>query len=147
MLQENSLDEAITKAKRQRYQVIVTTNEAIKLINRPSISLNKRLTEEMLSIPKRQRPRSVQPLLDDLIREQNKSDAVLTDIEILFDRSLAIDPIRLIESCSRSTTLIICWPGTIDSSGLTYAQPDHPEYRLYKTSELKEVIFLHTFAH
>ncbi|MFC1776116.1 BREX-3 system P-loop-containing protein BrxF, partial [Pseudomonadota bacterium] len=58
-----------------------------------------------------------------------------------FDRSLSLDPIRLLKNCSRKKTLVVCWPGEKSKSGLSYAKASHPEYRTYKANDLTDIIF------
>jgi len=61
-----------------------------------------------------------------------EGDSVLLDnIEILFDVSLKQDPLRLLQGLSRNKTIIATWNGSITKDHMTYAAPDHLEYRRY----------------
>jgi len=54
----------------------------------------------------------------------------LTDIEILFDRSLRINPLSILKNAARNQAIIVDWPGKINfSTGkLTYASPEYADY-------------------
>jgi len=79
---------------------------------------------------------------------------LLDNIEILFDVHLKQDPLRLLQGLSRNKTVVAAWNGEVRTEGrglrtessadidsalstqssalyLTYAVPDHPEYRRY----------------
>ena len=61
---------------------------------------------------------------------------LLDNIELLFDASLALDPLRLLEEISRNWTLVVAWPGHVEGGWLIYARPGHPEYRRYPVGDL-----------
>ncbi|MCH7944758.1 MAG: BREX-3 system P-loop-containing protein BrxF [Armatimonadetes bacterium] len=63
-------------------------------------------------------------------------DGLLDNIEILFDVTLEQDPLRLLEGVSRNRTIVAAWNGTLENGYLSYATPDHPEYRRYPRREL-----------
>ena len=70
-------------------------------------------------------------VLDFFANLQSQSETLLLlDIEILFDRSLGIDPLMLLKNTARNRSMIVNWPGKIDfdASLLTYATPGHSEY-------------------
>lgn len=100
----------------------------------PLINVNLALARRMLDLTERQRRLRVARLLDEIAGEH---PLVLFDnTEMLFDVSLAADPLRLLQELSRNRTVAATWNG-IDADGwLTYATPDHPEYRRYASREL-----------
>jgi len=66
------------------------------------------------------------------INEEATGELVLLDnIEILFDVHLKQDPLRLLQGLSRNKTVAAAWNGSIVDGHMTYAVPDHPEYRRY----------------
>ena len=72
-----------------------------------------------------------QTVLDFFANFVNQSEILfLSDIEILFDRSLGIDPLMLLKNTARNRPMIVNWPGKIDFNAnlLTYATPGHSEY-------------------
>ena len=93
----------------------------------------------MLELTTRQRALQASRLLEDILR-QNRSDVVLLDnIEILFEKSLKQDPLRLLQGLSRNRTIVATWNGKIGDNYLIYAAPDHPEYRRYPCRDLQVV--------
>ena len=136
------LSDALIRAPLYRSRLIVVNAEQIEQIDSLSLNLNLLLSEQLISTPKQERAKSVALFLDQIIRTVSEDIVCLSGLEILFDRSLAIDPIRLLASCSKNKTLLVSWPGDKTSSGLSYATPSHPEHRNYKASDLSDVIFL-----
>jgi hypothetical protein len=56
---------------------------------------------------------------------------VLDNLEILFDKDLKQDPLRLLQCISRNRSVLASWNGTVSGSKLMYAETGHPEYRCY----------------
>ena len=100
----------------------------------PLINVNLALARRMLDLSERQRRLRLARLLDGIAGEH---PLVLFDnTEMLFDVSLAADPLRLLQGVSRNRTVVATWNG-IDADGwLSYATPDHPEHRRYASREL-----------
>ena len=62
---------------------------------------------------------------------QNQPEMLfLSDIEILFDKSLAVNPLTMLKNTARNRSMVVNWPGKIDFNNnlLTYATPGHSEY-------------------
>ena len=103
------------------------------------INLNLELSRALLDLTERQRILRL-PLLVDEIIGKPVDQVVLTDnIEILFEVSLKQDPLRLLQQISRNRTVVATWNGTIAGGYLTYAAPNHPEYRRYPAHDLLAV--------
>jgi len=110
------------------------------LVNAPLINVNLELSRRMLELTQRQRTLQLSRLLGDII-ESSLSDVVLLDnIEILFDLSLKQDPLRLLLALSRKQTIVVSWSGSVESNYLTYALPEHPEYRKYTAKDFLVVM-------
>jgi hypothetical protein len=56
---------------------------------------------------------------------------LLDNIEILFDVSLMLDPLRLLQGLSRNKTVVAAWSGSVEGKHMVYATPDHAEYKRY----------------
>jgi hypothetical protein len=56
----------------------------------------------------------------------------MTDIDLLFEPTWALDPLALLRSASRSARLIVAWPGTYAHDTLAYAVPEHSAYRTWR---------------
>jgi hypothetical protein len=92
------------------------------------LGLGASLSERLLLVPTRQRPAMVQQLAEDVARD---ATGEVLAIELLFQPDLAVDPLRLLLALSRHRVVVATWPGTIDATTLTYAEPGHPEHRRY----------------
>lgn len=98
----------------------------------PVINVNLALSGELLELTTKQRSLRLPGILNQ-VADQIQSPMVLDNLEILFDKDLQQDPLRLLQSISRNRTLVASWNGSINSGRLLYAEPGHPEYRSYDT--------------
>ncbi|MEE9356680.1 MAG: BREX-3 system P-loop-containing protein BrxF [Methylococcaceae bacterium] len=145
-----NLGKAIERAKNYQTQLIVLHGEfvsqcivhASSFYDLPIINLSLELSNLLLTIPSQDRAISASSVFTKLIAEQKAPVLLLDHIEIIFDRSLSIDPLKLLQNNAKNTTLIISWPGEKTASSLAYATPSHSEYRCYKTSDFGETIFI-----
>lgn len=142
--------QAIERAKNYHTQLIVLHGEfvsqcivhASSFYDLPIINLSLELSNLLLTIPSQDRAISASSVFAKLIAEQKAPVLLLDHIEIIFDRSLSIDPLKLLQNNAKNTTLIISWPGEKTASSLAYATPSHSEYRCYKISDFGETIFV-----
>ncbi|WP_320820294.1 BREX-3 system P-loop-containing protein BrxF [Thalassolituus sp.] len=142
----SNIDDAINYSTSKGLKLIFVLGEKNKVLNNKasiqSVSLNKLLSKELVTVTKKNRSRKVLEITSRIIESKSKEIVFVTDLEILFDRSLEVEPVRLLETCAKHKTIMVLWPGDKTSSGLSYATPSHPEYRNYKASDLRDVIFL-----
>lgn len=94
------------------------------------INVNLALSGELLELTSKQRSLRLPGILDQ-IADQAQSPVVLDNLEILFDKDLQQDPLRLLQSISRNRAVVASWNGTMNSGRLLYAETGHPEYRSY----------------
>ena len=59
-----------------------------------------------------------------------------TDIALLFEPALQLDPLRLLLDASRRALLIVTWPGAVVGDRLAYAVTEHSHYRTWPRSAL-----------
>lgn len=95
-------------------------------------------SEELLDLTKKQRQLKVSELLFKIVAN-SKEKIFLDNIEILFDIDLKQDPLRLLQVLSRNITIVATWNGTFDKGKLTYAEPDHHEYKTYDLTDIMVV--------
>jgi ATPase family associated with various cellular activities (AAA) len=100
------------------------------------VNVNLELSRCMLELTQRQRQLQVSRLLRDIIRAAHDQAVLLDNLEILFDVSLQLDPLRCLQDVARDRTVVAAWNGTVTAGHLTYATPDHPEYRRYALEDL-----------
>jgi hypothetical protein len=99
------------------------------------INVNLEVSRRMLELTERQRALQLHRLLSEIV-DTSQGDVILLDnIEILFDVSLRQDPLRLLQDLSRNKTVVAAWDGSINNEYITYATPDHPEYRRYRVRD------------
>lgn len=94
------------------------------------VNVNLALSGELLELTAKQRSLRLPGILDQ-IAGQAQSPVVLDNLEILFDKGLQQDPLRLLQGISRNRTVVASWNGTMNSGKLLYAETGHPEYRSY----------------
>jgi len=102
-----------------------------KRIDAVLVNVNLELSRRMLDLTERQRALQLPRILKSIVNSTADKVVLLDNIEILFDVSLKQDPLRLLQGLSRNKTVVAAWGGSIDSGNITYAVPDHPEYRRY----------------
>ncbi|MBF0181803.1 MAG: BREX-3 system P-loop-containing protein BrxF [Magnetococcales bacterium] len=102
----------------------------------PFVKLNLELARMLLELTERQRPLQAQKLLNNLLDAITGEVLVLDNTEILFDTSLKLDPLRLLQSLSRDRTLVVGWNGSLREGQITFSLPDHPEFKRYPAPEL-----------
>ena len=100
------------------------------------INLNLELSKLLLDLTERQRCLQLPRLLDEIIIKNGDHAVLLDNIELLFAVSLKQDPLRLLQGISRNLIIVAAWNGSIEEGHLTYAIPEHPEYRRYPIGDL-----------
>jgi AAA+ ATPase superfamily predicted ATPase len=100
------------------------------------INLNLELSRSLLELTERQRILKLPILVDEIIGKTFDQVVLIDNLEILFEVSLKQDPLRLLQQISRNRTVVASWNGTIAGGYLTYAAPNHPEYRRFPAHDL-----------
>lgn len=100
--------------------------------NTSVININLALSSELLELTAKQRALRLSGILDQIVRN-SLSPVVLDNIEILFDKDLKQDPLRLLQGVSRNHTVVASWNGRYSGGRLFYAESGHPEYRSYES--------------
>lgn len=99
-------------------------------LNTSVINTSLELSARLLELTSRQRALRLPEIFAEAVVFENKA-AVLDNTEILFDRSLQQDPLRLLQGLSRNHQVIAAWSGALEDGKLIYAEPGHAEYRQY----------------
>ncbi|MBC2732792.1 MAG: BREX-3 system P-loop-containing protein BrxF [Desulfobacteraceae bacterium] len=95
------------------------------------VNVNLELCRQMLELTERQRALQLPRHLREIVDNSGDEMILLDNIEAIFDVGLKQDPLRLLQGLSRNKTIVAAWNGSIVEDFLTYAAPDHPEYRRY----------------
>ncbi len=143
VLVQNKIKRSIQAAKGLYHRLVLLVGESgsgktnvlrdiAEELGAPVINVNLALSGELLELTTKQRSLRLPGILNQ-VADQIQSPMVLDNLEILFDKDLQQDPLRLLQSISRNRTLVASWNGSISSGRLLYAEPGHPEYRSYDT--------------
>lgn len=102
------------------------------------ININLALSAELLELTAKQRALRLPGILAQLV-DKTPSTVVLDNLEILFDKELKQDPLRLLQGISRNRSVVASWNGKTTGGKLLYAETGHPEYRSY---DLLDTLFV-----
>ncbi|MEA5594796.1 BREX-3 system P-loop-containing protein BrxF [Rivularia sp. UHCC 0363] len=95
------------------------------------ININLELSKLLLELTQKQRLLKAERLLKQIIESTNSQVIFLEHLEILFDTSLQLDPLRCLQKLARNYTIVAIWKGKIEKKHLVYAEREHPEYKSY----------------
>ncbi|MBF0529164.1 MAG: BREX-3 system P-loop-containing protein BrxF [Deltaproteobacteria bacterium] len=102
----------------------------------PLINLGISLSQKLLPLTSRERKLKTCEIISEIIDAQDAPRLAIDNTEIIFDPSLMLNPLGLLQSLSRTRLLIWSWNGELEDGHVTYAYPGHPECRLIPTSEI-----------
>ena len=108
--------------------------DAAKELGGKVINLNLALSFELLELTEKQRVLRLPGLIATII-EEVEPIVFLDNIEILFDNGLKQNPLKLLKGLSRNHLIVASWNGKYKKNKLIYANPDHPEYRVYDSED------------
>lgn len=100
------------------------------------LNLGAELGSRLAGMPQRQRLLQTTAILRELADKHAPGDLLLLDnIELLFDRSLQLDPLDLLKRHAHAKRVVAVWPGELQgdtrTGRLTYADMGHPEHQDY----------------
>jgi hypothetical protein len=103
-----------------------------KLRGEDILSLGTELSAYLTGVPQRQWERETRNLMTMKCRETSSDLLICSQIDILFEPELLLDPLALFQSWSRIKRLLVLWPGTIQDGKLSYAVPEHAHFRTWQ---------------
>ena len=115
---------------------IPTFNKVAGDLEMGCVNLGLELSQMLLDLTERQRALRLPQLVEQIIARFEGKPVLLEHIEILFEPDLKQDPLRLLQGLSRNRVIVAMWNGQISNGNLTYAVPEHPEYRRYPIKDL-----------
>ena len=99
---------------------------------RTVLSVGSALGNRLSVVPQRQRHMQTTTLLRELADQHATADLLLMDnLELLFDKSLQLDPLDLLKRHAHVKRVVAVWPGELRDGRLTYAEMGHPEHQDY----------------
>ena len=102
----------------------------------PLINLGLSLSQKLLPLTFRERKLKCFEIISELIDAQSARRLAVDNTEVIFDPSLMLNPLGLLQSLSRTHLLIWSWNGEVEDGRVTYAYRGHPEYQRIPTSEM-----------
>ena len=97
----------------------------------PLLNVNQVVASGLLELEVGEHAIQCKRVLTGALSSVEQSVVALDNIEMLFEEHLRQDPLRLLQSLSRTMTLVVSWPGSYDGRNLTFADPGHRDYRKY----------------
>ena len=98
----------------------------------PVLNVAATLGRQLLVIPSTRRHLQAADLLNDLADQTARQRLLLLDnIELLFDRTLHLNPLDLLKRHAHAGRVIAVWPGELRENRLCYAATGHPEHQDY----------------
>jgi len=96
------------------------------------LNIGSALGSRLATIPLKQRPLQTNPILRELADQHAVGDLLLLDnVELLFDRTLQLDPLDLLKRHAHARRVVAVWPGELRDGRLIYAEMGHPEHQDY----------------
>lgn len=117
------------EAEAQRTRVLCAVAEQL---GRPVVSLSGLLARALLDRGPQERAQRISNLLEDCLAGA-EPPLILDRLELLFEPSLKIAPLRLLSTMARARTIVAAWPGPLRDGFLLYARPGHPEFHRIST--------------
>lgn len=94
------------------------------------VHVGARLAQQLTAVPKAHRQIDTARIFRRLVSSGAKDGVCLcANLEVLFDRTLAVDPLLLLRQCARADTIVAQWPGAMHAGRLQYATVGHAECR------------------
>ena len=142
------LKECIAKASNQYYRLLIIVGPPgsgksrllRQLDNVSYIHLSLELAKQLIIFPKEDRALHINDVLSEIISTNEQQVIVLDNIELLFLPELRLNPLRALEHLSRNKTLVVAWTGSYNDRRLAWAEPGHPEYRVYDDKSCPGII-------
>ncbi len=100
------------------------------------ISMDEVVCEHLLPLPVTARALQVDRLINTAFRTNEPGPLLVTDTDVLFEPSLQLDPLLLFQRASRQLPLVVTWAGSFERGRLSYAVPEHANYRYWRSPDL-----------
>jgi hypothetical protein len=102
----------------------------------PLLNLGLELSKKLLSLTVHERKLKASEIIADLLDMEETPPLAVDNTEIIFDPSLMLNPLGLLQSISRTRFLIWSWNGEVEDGHITYAYPGHPEHQRIPSAEM-----------
>jgi hypothetical protein len=106
------------------------------------VNVNLEFSRKLLEIPNSDRGKQAPNLLKASVEEGDPKGVILERLELLFEKSLELNPINRLKELARYRTVIALWEGKFQDGRLVYAEFGHPEYRSYRPDEINDIMVI-----
>jgi hypothetical protein len=101
------------------------------------LNVGLELGRRLAAMPNNKRGFSAGELLREIAGQRVAEVPLLLDnLEVLFERSLQINPLELVKLMAHSQRVVAVWPGELRGDRLIYADMSHPEHRDYSRDDV-----------
>jgi hypothetical protein len=97
------------------------------------------LSQRLLEIARPDQGKQAPNLLNVLVEEGDPTGVIVERLELLFEKSLELNPLERLKEVSRYRTVIAIWEGKLQDGHLLYAEFGHTEYRSYRPDEIRGI--------
>lgn len=102
------------------------------------VGIGAALSRQLIAVQRSYRPIEAARVFREIVDSNAKNGVcLLTNLEVLFDTTLELDPLLLMRQSARTTTMVAVWPGIFQNGRLTYAMVGHPERRDYDSTGIQ----------
>lgn len=106
----------------------VVLDQVAKELGLPVINLSLHLSQRLLSKSRQQMALHAADMATDVVDEHYTKGLCIDNIELLFDRTLKLDPLAWLEDLSRNRFIVATWNGTLVGGELRFGNVGHPDH-------------------
>ena len=122
----------IGPSKSERSEIL---NQLCQRSNAFILNVGTSFSRHLLPIPNTRRHIHATDIFKSIVDDTARHGILLLDnVEVLFDRTLQLDPLDLLKRQAYSRCVVATWPGELAQNRLTYAASDHPEHQDYSVT-------------
>lgn len=124
------------------FNQITDTEELVRLTEFSHINVGLELSKRLLAIDQPDRGKQAPNLLKALVEEGDPKGVILERLELLFEKSLGLNPLERLRRLAKDRTVVAIWQGKFQDGRLLYAEFGHPEYRSYLPDEISDIMVI-----
>jgi hypothetical protein len=117
--------------------------ELLSTYDWPRLSIGQELGTALLAETPQRRPLRANRWMKARIGDLAPGPVLCTQIDLLFEPALSLNPLPLFKDVGRITRLVVTWPGTYEDDVLAYAVPDHSHYSTWRRPEVAIACMMH----
>lgn len=107
------------------------------------LELSEKLCEHLLPLSRDDRSRKAPDILAKMLNFIVSEVVWIDRIQVLFEPSLELDPLRQLQELARIKPIIAVWPGQLTEQFLTFSVPGRADYQSYTANELANLPIIH----